>query len=156
MVLTRRRVGLLLTTLGLVATWVLVLDAATPREPILGGPCEGCELVFEGLPEKLGAQASVAPEAEPGEALVLEGTVRTPAGQPAAGIVVYAYHTDRGGLYPDDATRHGRLRGWARTDAGGGYRFDTIRPGAYPEQRVRRDITLGENISGYETSNRQP
>ena len=26
---------------------------------------------------------------------------------------------------------HGRLRGWARTDAQGRYSFDTIRPGSY-------------------------
>jgi protocatechuate 3,4-dioxygenase beta subunit len=88
------------------------------------------------MPERLDSRANIAPGHEPGERLVIEGTVRTAGGAPAAGIIVYAYHTDAGGVYPRSATRHGRLRGWARTDASGSYRFDTIRPGAYP----RRDI----------------
>jgi protocatechuate 3,4-dioxygenase beta subunit len=105
------------------------------HEPELGGPCEGCEAVFVGMPEfeSLQATAHIAPAGEPGEELVLEGTVRTAAGKPASGIIVYAYHTDAGGIYPRAATRHGRLRGWTRTDSTGRYRFDTIRPGAYPE-----------------------
>lgn len=120
----------------------LVVGTATSSEPILGGPCEGCELVFEGLPDKLSAQARIAPEAEPGEPLILEGTVRTPTGQPASGVIVYAYQTDRGGLYPSANTRHGRLRAWTRTAADGSYRFDTIRPGAYPEQHIPQHVHM--------------
>lgn len=108
--------------------------AAEPREPVLGGPCEGCEHVFEGMPPQLASQARIAPAEERGEPLVIEGTVTTAGGAPAAGIVVYAYHTDAAGVYPRSTTAHGRLRGWARTDSSGHYRFDTIRPGAYPSR----------------------
>ncbi|HET9483556.1 MAG TPA: hypothetical protein VFO79_06335 [Xanthomonadales bacterium] len=101
---------------------------------MLGGPCDGCELIHVGMPAQLAATARIAPDGEPGEPLVLEGTVRTPDGSPADGIVVYAYQTDAKGLYPAGDTRHGRLRGWARTGADGRYRFDTVRPGAYPRR----------------------
>ena len=32
-----------------------------------------------------------------------------------------------------NAVRHGRLRGWAKTDEQGRYGFKTIRPGGYPD-----------------------
>ncbi len=101
--------------------------------PVIGGPCQGCEFVFQDLPSTLTPTARIAPPDERGEALILEGTVRRLDGSPAAGIVVYAYHTDVTGVYPKAATFHGRLRGWARTDADGHYRFTTIRPAGYPD-----------------------
>ena len=108
-------------------------------EPIIGLPCEGCEAVFEDQPATLEWRARIAPEGEPGEALRITGIVREPAGRAAPNIIVYAYHTNAQGLYPTDerlqgllAFRHGRLRGWARTDASGRYQFDTIRPAGYP------------------------
>ena len=109
-------------------------SASTPisHEPVLGGPCEGCEAVFVGMPDTIGSTARIAPIGEPGAPMVIEGTVRSADGKPAPGVIVYGYHTDAKGIYPSAATRHGRLRGWARTDATGHYRFETIRPGAYP------------------------
>lgn len=118
-------------------------------EPIVGGPCEGCELVYEGLPENPAAVARIAPVEEPGEPMAIEGTVTTPEGEPAAGVVVYAYHTDATGIYPREArsdgragSRHGRLRGWARTDASGRYRFDTIRPRGYPSTGIPAHVHM--------------
>lgn len=118
------------------------------REPVIGA-CDGCEAVFDGLPLVPGSRARIAPIGEPGEPLTLTGTVTDLRGQPQPGVIVYAYHTDRGGLYPppDVATagaarRHGRLRGWARTDGNGGYRFDTIRPGAYPREQMAEHIHM--------------
>ena len=128
------------------AAVILGALAAAPwcaaAEPVIGGPCEGCELVFEGMPESPPAGARIAPPGEPGERLRIEGTVTGAGGRPAAGIVVYAYHTDTSGEYPRAATRHGRLRGWARTDAAGRYRFDTIRPGAYPGRQAPQHVHM--------------
>lgn len=129
------------------------LDAATStgasgREIVVGTPCEGCEAVFDGLPAQLDSRSRLAPPDEPGEPLELSGIVRDASGQPRAGIVVYAYQTDRGGIYPKDprlsgaAARHGRLRGWARTDADGRYAFRTIRPGGYPGEAVPQHVHL--------------
>lgn len=122
---------------------------ADGREPIVGGPCEGCEAVFEGLPEELGPRARIAPADELGEPMRIEGTVRDRDGEPAAGVIVYAYHTDAHGIYPKDeslrgqaAYRHGRLRAWVETNEEGRYRFDTIRPASYPSTTVPAHVHL--------------
>jgi protocatechuate 3,4-dioxygenase beta subunit len=91
------------------------------------------------LPETLASRSRIAPEDEPGEAMRIEGTVLDPSGHAVPGVIVYAYHTNQRGIYPADdrfkgqaAGRHGRLRGWVKTDGQGRYRFDTIRPAGYP------------------------
>jgi len=120
----------------------------TGREAVVGLPCEGCEAVFQGIPERIPQTARIAPIGEPGEAMVLRGRVTRRDGSPASGIVIYAYHTDAKGIYPRGegltgmAARHGRLRAWARTDAGGEYRFETIRPAAYPDGRTPAHVHL--------------
>ena len=113
--------------------------APRPSEPIIGGPCEGCEGVFEGLPATPGSVARIGPAGERGEPLVIDGTVRDRRGMPVAGIIVYAYQTDAAGQYRPlenaagiASRRHGQLRAWARTDSLGRYRFVTVRPGHYP------------------------
>jgi protocatechuate 3,4-dioxygenase beta subunit len=129
----------------------LVLAPASPasaRVRIVGLPCEGCEAVFEGLPERPPARARLGAAGEAGEPMVIEGTVKRADGSPAADIIVYAYQTDASGVYPratglqGAAARHGRLRGWARTDAAGRYRFDTIRPAGYPGTRIPSHVHM--------------
>jgi protocatechuate 3,4-dioxygenase beta subunit len=112
------------------------------REPIVGLPCENCDLVFVGMPPTLSAESRIAPAGEPGEPLRIVGTVLDAAGRPAAGIVVYAYQTDATGHYPGGAVRHGRLRGWAKTDAQGRYAFDTVRPGGYPGTDIPQHVHM--------------
>ncbi|TDR39962.1 protocatechuate 3,4-dioxygenase beta subunit [Tahibacter aquaticus] len=130
-----RRDFLLLLASGLAAgaAW------AAPAEPIVGLPCEGCDAVFAGMPATFASSARIAPAGQPGEALQVQGQVLDAQGRPAAGIVIYAYHTDASGHYPSaaalrgsSAEPHGRLRSWVRSDAQGRYRFDSIRPGGYP------------------------
>lgn len=122
--------------------------AQSAREPIVGLPCDGCDGVFQGLPATPAASARIAPADEPGEPLALSGVVTDGTGAPRAGVVVYAYQTDRRGIYPRDAAlsgaaaRHGRLRGWARTDTAGRYAFATIRPGGYPGVSIPQHIHL--------------
>ena len=116
--------------------------AGAAQEPVIGGPCEGCEWVFEGKPRTLASTARIAPEGEPGQPLVIRGTVRDLSGRPVPGTVVYAYHTDAAGIYPKAATRHGRLRGWAAADAKGDYVFRTIRPGAYPGGQIPQHVHI--------------
>jgi protocatechuate 3,4-dioxygenase beta subunit len=117
-------------------------DQAGRREPIVGGPCEACEAVFEGMPAKLDWRGRIAPSTERGEPLRIRGVVRDRTGQPVAGIIVYAYHTDASGIYPPSTTRHGRLRGWVKTDANGRYQFDTIRPGGYPNSNIPQHVHM--------------
>lgn len=120
-----------------------------PHEPIVGLPCEGCEAVFTGRPDVLSSRARIAPPDEPGEPLTLMGQVVDQEGRLQTGVIVYAYHTDRTGIYPpphlparEAARRHGRLRAWTRTDVRGTYRFDTIRPGSYPGRDVPEHIHM--------------
>ncbi|MEO6462088.1 MAG: hypothetical protein ABIP29_03345 [Candidatus Eisenbacteria bacterium] len=122
-----------------VAAVATAAQPAAAAEPIVGLPCEGCEAVFVGRPASLSWEARLAPPGLTGEPLLLEGTVRDRRDRPVAGVIVYAYQTNADGVYPpDDRTRgtaaanHGGLRGWARTDARGRYRFTTVRPGGDP------------------------
>jgi protocatechuate 3,4-dioxygenase beta subunit len=86
-------------------------------------------------PRRLTSVARIAPESEPGTPLVIAGRVYRADGRtPAPGITVFAYHTDRTGVYDDRANgaHSWRLKGWALTDAEGRFEFRTIRPAAYP------------------------
>lgn len=131
--------AILLTALLLAPVERLSAQAVT-EVPVVGGPCEGCEAVFSGMPDVLASAARIIPDGGPGEPMVLWGIVTDGTGAPAAGVVVYAYHTDHRGVYPPTdepglsraARRHGGLRGWAMTDEAGRYEFRTIRPAGYP------------------------
>jgi protocatechuate 3,4-dioxygenase beta subunit len=143
MIAGEAREGLSVWLLRIAVVLVCVVAGhAGAEERVIGGPCEGCGNVFVGMPENLASQARIAPPDELGEPLILEGTVRALDGKPAPDIIVYAYHTDAGGIYPSADTRHGRLRGWARTDDAGHYRFDTVRPGAYPGRTVPQHVHM--------------
>jgi hypothetical protein len=101
--------------------------------------CLWCSGPYEDIPRTITSQERIAPIMEPGESLIVTGQVIDSDGRPRADIIVYAYQTDRNGIYPppnrvrsDHSNYHGRLRGWARSDAQGRYTFGTIRPGSYP------------------------
>lgn len=142
------------TTVMVAGVAVAMLSAAggasaQDRERVIGGPCEGCEAVFVGRPEEIPTSARIAPTGEPGEPMVIEGTVFDRDGEPAAGIVIYGYQTDAEGIYPPapelrgtEAYRHGRLRSWVRSDERGRYRFETVRPASYPGQRIPAHVHL--------------
>ena len=85
-------------------------------------------------PAALATTGRIAPPSEPGAPLVVRGQVLGVMGAPAANTIVFAYQTDRGGLYDarDKGPHSWRLRGWVRTDAEGRFTFETIRPGSYP------------------------
>jgi protocatechuate 3,4-dioxygenase beta subunit len=99
----------------------------------------GCTGPYEGMPKVIESRARIAPKTEPGEPLTITGRVVGADGRPRPGVIVFAYHTDRLGIYraptpprSQVSNYQGQLRGWARTDADGRYVFDTIRPGSYP------------------------
>jgi protocatechuate 3,4-dioxygenase beta subunit len=121
---------------------ILVAEQAKRREPVVGGPCDGCEAVFEGLPAKLESFSRIAPEGEPGKPLRVVGVVRDAKNWPVPGVIVYAYQTNAAGIYPKGTTPHGALRGWAMTDEQGQYGFDTIRPGGYPDSAIPQHIHM--------------
>lgn len=77
----------------------------------------------------------IADKNEPGEPMIVKGTVFAPDGKtPVAGIKVYVYHTDAKGYYRKgtNSSQNPRLKGTMITDADGHYEYRTIKPGAYP------------------------
>ena len=113
---------------------------------LVGGGCDGCELMFEGMPKELeladhgrGREGGGDAARRPGrdlperrqDARPRRDPVRLPdrlrgAYSPAAGQV--------------QGRRHGRLRGWMKTGADGRYEFRTIRPAPYPGQAIPAHI----------------
>jgi protocatechuate 3,4-dioxygenase beta subunit len=96
-------------------------------------------------PAHVASRERIAPAGEPGPPLVIRGRVfRRDGKTPAPGISVFAYHTDRAGLYhePSKGPHVWRLRGWAVTDADGRLIFDTIRPAPYPGRRIPAHVHL--------------
>jgi len=88
-------------------------------------------------PAHLTSASRIAPASEPGAPFLLHGVILDPAGKPAAGVEVFAYHTDQGGIYAQPgAAEPWRLKGWAVTDAQGRFEFRTIRPGPYPGGQI--------------------
>jgi protocatechuate 3,4-dioxygenase beta subunit len=123
--------------------------AERDTKPRVGGYCEGCEAIYEGMPSQLNSEARIAPATEPGEPLEASGVIFQPDGKtPAPGVILYAYHTDAKGIYPPapnangEARRHGRLRGWIKTNAKGEYKFLSIRPASYPGRNIPAHIHL--------------
>lgn len=111
------------------------------------GQCEGCEAIFES-PVRFDQLNTVdsLPGFSAGPKLRLKGKVQTPAGAPAAGVVVYIYHTNTDGIYPTKgnesnwAQRHGYLRGWVKSGLDGEFEFYTTRPGSYPNSQAPAHI----------------
>jgi protocatechuate 3,4-dioxygenase beta subunit len=147
------RIFLLLFTGITVAACAGTPPTATTAPPlvqkggVIGGNCEACDGMYFQMPERLSAETTVAPSGEAGEPLEVSGTIFKSDGKtPAEGVVLYVYHTSAKGLYEPradltgSARRHGRLRGWMKTDATGKYRFRTIRPGPYPKENIPSHI----------------
>ena len=71
-------------------------------------------------PARLTSVERIAPASESGTPFVVTGVVLDRSGKPAAGAEVFAYHTDKTGLYASaGAADPWRLKGWVITDAQG-------------------------------------
>ncbi len=123
----------------------------SPKDRQAGGRCEGCEAIFESpiAFDQLGWTDTIAGYAETEPKLVVSGKVFQKDGKtPAANVVLYFYHTDRAGNYPQKGNetgwgkRHGYLRGWVKTNQNGEYRFHTFRPASYPNSNNPQHIHI--------------
>lgn len=107
----------------------------------VGGGCDGCELIYAGMPKQLNSETTLSGSNEPGEPMEISGTIFKLDGKtPAAGVILYVYHTNAKGDYEPAANqttakRHGKLRGWVKTNEQGQYKFRSIKPAAYPNFR---------------------
>lgn len=93
-------------------------------------------------PPNLDWRTQITKADEPGEPLVMSGTIYEEDGRtPARGVLLFVYHTDAQGYYnrPKNVLP-ARLRGWMRTGADGRYEFRTIRPAPYPGHTIPAHI----------------
>jgi Dioxygenase len=103
------------------------------------------------------ARVKLVTASEPGDRLVVTGTLRQADGRPLAGALVYAYQTDARGWYSDRAPhysggegdhRHARLFGYLKTGSDGQFEIDTIRPQGYPRSTLPQHIHIQVFVDG--------
>ncbi|MFN3300652.1 MAG: hypothetical protein ACK41Z_10720, partial [Sediminibacterium sp.] len=155
--------------IGLVLTLINFLTSCngqtrqTPNESKqakqVGGDCEGCELMYVGMPKTISSEHTSIGWTEGKQKLILTGKVFHVDGKtPASDVVIYYWHTDDNGLYssdnqtPKQAKEHGKLRGWVKSDKSGNYTIKTSRPAAYPNDNIPQHIHLSikePNINEY-------
>lgn len=109
------------------------------KSKIIGGGCDGCDLMYVGMPKDMKAVDTSAGWTEKGQKLLVTGTVYKLDGKtPAPNIIIYYWQTDNKGYYSpkqgmdEKAKKHGHIRGWIKTDDKGKYNIYTIRPAPYP------------------------
>ena len=119
----------------------------TPR--LVGGPCEGCEAVFEYGDKALTSTTTLPDFSDLGLKIMVTGSIYQNDGKtPAKDVILYIYHTDQDGIYPTKgdetgwAKQHGYIRGWVSTDDKGQYAFYTLKPKAYPSRTTPAHIHL--------------
>lgn len=140
------QVTLLLISLGLTSCNAQIKRTSVQ---IVGGPCEGCEAIFEYGDKKL-TPTDTLPGYENNEPkLKITGTVFKNDGKtPVEDVILYIYHTNRQGVYErrgDEkgwARRHGFIRGWVKTGEDGKYTFYTFRPASYPDRSEPEHIHI--------------
>jgi len=100
--------------------------------------------------ENLSSRIALAPAEEPGERMIISGTVYDKDGvTPVKDAVLYLYQTDQRGIYSDDTSSHNpKLFGYLKTDANGSYGISTIRPGHYPVIQAAAHIHVNIKVPG--------
>ena len=115
----------------------------------VGGPCEGCEAIYEYGTKNLTPIDTLPKYIESTPKLKITGIVYHKDGKtPAENIILYIYHTNREGIYEKLgneqgwAKRHGYIRGWVKTGKDGRYTFYTFRPASYPDRSEPEHIHI--------------
>lgn len=119
----------------------------TGKSKLIGGGCDGCEIMFVGMPSSIHAVDTSAGWTEKGQKLLVTGIVyRIDGKTPAPNVIIYYWQTDNSGYYSpkngmdERAKQHGHIRGWVKTDKDGKYSIYTIRPAPYPNEDMPAHI----------------
>lgn len=119
------------------------------QSKLVGGPCEGCEAIYEYGEKPLKHVDTLPLFKELPLPIRINGTVYKKDGNtPAKNVILYVYHTNDKGVYPKKKqskgweSRHGYLRGWMKTNEKGQYVFYTSRPASYPNTRIAQHIHI--------------
>lgn len=139
--------------LGFISLIVIILSSCVNSQnkqeasKIVGGPCEGCEAIYDYGDKKLSSTDTLSGFRILKPQIKISGIVYKKDGKtPAENIILYAYHTNDKGIYPSNnqskgwEPRHGTLRGWVKTDSNGKYTFYTSRPASYPKTTIPQHI----------------
>ncbi len=125
----------------------ITTHTATAKDKLVGGGCDGCELMYVGMPSSINAVDTSAAWNEQGQKLLVTGIVYHLDGKtPAADVIIYYWQTDNKGYYSlingmdEKAKRHGHIRGWVKTDVNGKYAIYTIKPAPYPNENIPAHI----------------
>lgn len=118
-------------------------NSSVTKNKIVGGGCDGCELMFVSMPVNITSVDTSAGWNENGQKLLVTGSVFKIDGTTAApNVIIYYWQTDKNGYYSPEqgmdkkAERHGHIRGWVKTDETGNYSIYTSRPAPYPNENI--------------------
>ncbi len=121
----------------------------TDKKKIVGGGCDGCELMYIGMPANIKSIDTSAGWTEKGQKLLITGTVYKLGGKiPEPNVIIYYWQTDNNGYYSpkegmdEETKKHGHIRGWVKSDKNGKYSIYTIRPAPYPNEDIPAHIHL--------------
>ncbi|MBK9461135.1 MAG: intradiol ring-cleavage dioxygenase [Sphingobacteriales bacterium] len=124
-----------------------VSNNPTVKSKLVGGGCDGCEIMYVGMPTNISPADTSAGWTQKGQKLLVTGIVFKLDGKtPAPNVVIYYWQTDNNGYYSpkqgmdEKAKRHGHIRGWVRTDENGKYSIYTIKPAPYPNENIPAHI----------------
>lgn len=119
----------------------------THKKKLVGDGCDGCELMYVGMPKNIKSIDTSVGWTEEGQKLLITGTVYKIGGKiPSPNVVIYYWQTDNNGNYSpkqgmdEQAKRHGYIRGWVKSDEDGKYSIYTIRPAPYPNDHMPAHI----------------
>jgi protocatechuate 3,4-dioxygenase beta subunit len=124
-------------------------NAPVSPNDIVGGGCDGCEIMYAGMPSQMNSADTSIGWKDARMKLVVMGTVYQSDGRtPAPNVILYYWQTDEQGYYSKTSTlkgaaaRHGARRGWMKTGADGKYALYTNRPAPYPREDMPAHIHL--------------
>ncbi|WP_296385849.1 intradiol ring-cleavage dioxygenase [Winogradskyella sp.] len=122
-------------------------EKQSEKRKLVGGGCDGCELMYVGMPKNIKSIDTSAGWTEKGQKLLITGTVYKIGGRiPAPNVIIYYWQTGNNGYYSqkegmdEQAKRHGYIRGWVKSDENGKYSINTIRPAPYPNRDIPAHI----------------
>lgn len=131
--------GLIVSCTGQTKNANTATASSTASGNIVGGGCDGCELMYVDMPTHIKSVDTSSAWFGPGQRLIATGIVFKLDGKTVApGVIIYYWQTNQEGYYAPASTQsvqakiHGQIRGWAKTDEQGRYTIYTIRPGPYP------------------------
>lgn len=104
-------------------------------------------LIIISQEDKESWKIKVAAEKEPGEKMIVTGTIYGSDGKTVVeGITVYVYHTNAEGIY---GRGDNLLNGTMITNSKGMYEYSTIKPGSYPGRRNPAHVHYRITGKGY-------